>query len=314
MAETVNVDNFVRAETARMLDGTLAQSGAVNRWVHLREPTPLDRQAVIRMNRDTLYSAAIVDIRDGATLTVPDVGDRYLSVMVINEDHFINRVIHDPGEHELSVAEFDTPYLMLGVRMFVDPDDPDDVATVNQLQDHLRVDAGSAVPYAHADFDAESLDATRTALLTLSQGLPDMLRTFGTSQHVDPVRHLIGTASGWGGLPEDEAFYAVVSTPRPSGRYRMTLGDVPVDAFWSITIYNRDGFLEPNDFDACSLNSVTAVPGDDGSVTIDLAPTPGNHPNHLYVMDGWNYTIRLYRPRAEVLDGRWTVPAPEPGG
>jgi hypothetical protein len=168
------------------------------------------------------------------------------------------------------------------------------------------------VPYTHAEFDSESLDATRAALLELSQGVPDMLRTFGSRQHVDPVRYLIGSASGWGGLPEDEAFYVVNTKPRSSGQYRMTFRDVPVDAFWSVTIYNRDGFLEPNDFDAYSLNSVTAVPEEDGSVTIDLAPTPGEHANHLYVMDGWNYTVRLYRPRPEILDGRWTVPTPEP--
>ena len=314
MAEIVNVDNFVRAETARMFDGTLAQSGAVNGWVHLRGPAPLDRQAVIRMNRDTLYSAAIVDIRDGATLTVPDVGDRYLSVMVINEDQFIDRVIRGPGDHDLTVAEYGTPYVMLGVRMFVDPDDPADVAAVNRLQDQLKVDAASAVPYTHAEFDADSLDVTRTALLELSQGIPDMMRTFGSRRHVDPVRFLIGAASGWGGLPEDEAFYVVNTTPRPSGRYQMTFRDVPVEAFWSVTVYNRDGFLEPNEFDTYSLNSVTAVSDEDGSVTIDLAPTPGDHGNHLYVMDGWNYTVRLYRPRPEILEGRWTVPAPEPAG
>ena len=29
-------------------------------------------------------------------------------------------------------------------------------------------------------------------------------------------------------------------------------------------------------------------------------------------MDGWNYAIRLYRPRPEVLDGSWVPPVPEP--
>ncbi len=71
-----------------MFEGVLAQSGGVNRWVHLREPTPLDRQTVIRMNLDTLYSAVITDIRDGAVLTIPDAGDRYVSVTMINEDHY----------------------------------------------------------------------------------------------------------------------------------------------------------------------------------------------------------------------------------
>ena len=64
----VNVDNFPRAETDRMFAAVQAQAG-VNQWLHYRAPTPIDRQTVIRMNRDTLYSAAVVDISAGARLT-----------------------------------------------------------------------------------------------------------------------------------------------------------------------------------------------------------------------------------------------------
>src|SRR6056297_2338322 len=115
MAEIVNVDNFARAETARMFDGILAQSGAINRFGHLRGPVPLDQQAVIRMNRDTLYSAAVVDIGEGAGLEIPDVGDRYLSVQVTNEDHFVNRVLREPGRHELTVEEYGTRFVQPSV-------------------------------------------------------------------------------------------------------------------------------------------------------------------------------------------------------
>lgn len=311
MGEMVNVDNFVRAETARMFDGILVQSGGVNRWLHLRAPTPLDRQTVIRMNRDTLYSSAMVDISGGATVTVPDVGERYLSVMVVNEDHFVNRVLRDPGVHELSVDEFDTPFVNLSVRIFVDPDDPDDVAAVNDLQDRLAIDASSARPYTHPDYDGESLDATRATLLKLSQGLPDASRTFGSRSEVDAVRHLIGTAYGWGGLPQYEAFYLVKSEPLPPVHHRIIFREIPVDAFWSFSVYNHDGFFEPNEFHAYSVNSATGAPDADGSVTVDLAPTPDGYRNHLYVMDGWNYAIRLYRPRPAVLDGSWAAPVPE---
>ena len=69
---TVTNDNFVRAETNRMLVGLQAQAGGVNRWKHHREPASLDEQTVIRMNRDTLYSLAVVNISDGATVTVPE--------------------------------------------------------------------------------------------------------------------------------------------------------------------------------------------------------------------------------------------------
>lgn len=80
MAIPVNVDNFARAETHRMFAG-MTGGAPVNTLIHRREPTPIDAQDVIRMNRDTLYSAAIVDISDGATVTIPDAGGRYLSVM-----------------------------------------------------------------------------------------------------------------------------------------------------------------------------------------------------------------------------------------
>ena len=85
MSIAVNVDNFVRAETDRMFAALQADAGGVNRLNHNRTPTPIEHQPVIRMNRDTLYSFALVDISQGATVTIPDSGDRYLSVMVVNQ-------------------------------------------------------------------------------------------------------------------------------------------------------------------------------------------------------------------------------------
>ncbi len=312
MADLVNVDNFVRAETARMFDDVLAMSGGVNEWLHFRAPTPVDNQPVIRMNRDTLYSSAIVDISAGATLSLPDAGGRYMSMMVINEDHFINEVFSGAGSYELSQAEHGTPFVCAIARTFIDPDDPADVANVNRLQDAVTISTGSARPYQHPDYDAESLDATRSALLELAAGVPDTDRTFGSPSHVDPVRHLIGTASGWGGLPESEAYYYIETEPYEAGRYTLTLKDVPVDAFWSVSIYNRNGYLEPNPYNSFSLNSVTADASDDGAVTLNLAPEPQGLSNHLYVMDGWNYALRLYRPHGSVINKTWTPPTPQP--
>lgn len=308
MAEIVNVDNFVRAETARMFDGALAQTGGVNLWAHNREPTPVDAQNVIRMNRDTLYSSAVVDISEGARVTLPDRAGRYMSMMVINEDHYINAILREPGTHELTVEEFDTPYVAVVLRIFVEPDDAHDVAVVHELQDGLVLDANSAKPYSHPAFDEESRKRTAKALLELNEGVPDARRTFGAKSEVDPIRHLLGTAAGWGGLPESEAFYLIESEPRAAGHYTLTLEDVPVDGFWSMSIYNRDGYFEYNPFDSYSLNSVTSVPDEDGSVTLNLTPHPNGLENHLYVMDGWNYAFRLYLPRTSVLDGSWSLP------
>ncbi len=83
------------------------------------------------------------------------------------------------------------------------------------------------------------------------------------------------------------------------------------DAFWSVTIYNRDGYFEHNPFNSFSVNSVTAEAEPDGSFVLNFTPDGAGVKNHLYVMDGWNYALRLYQPRPEVIDQTWTPPTPQ---
>jgi hypothetical protein len=308
----VNVDNFVRAESDRMFAAIQQQAGAVNRWRHNRAPTPVTQQTVIRMNRDTLYSAVVVDISAGAVITIPDAGRRYVSVMIVNQDHYVNRILHEPGEHDLTVEEFGTPHVTVAARVLADPADPGDIAAVNAVQDQFGLHARSARPFALPDYDRASLDATRAALLDLAKGIGGFDRAFGTRDEVDPVRHLIAAAAGWGGLPETEATYINVNPGLPPGQYQLTVRDVPVDGFWSISLYNTEGFFEPNDRDAYSVNNITAAPGQDGSVTVHFGGCDDGRPNCLPIMDGWNYLVRLYRPRAEILNRTWTFPAITP--
>ncbi|MEZ7239740.1 DUF1254 domain-containing protein [Rhodococcus sp. GXMU-t2271] len=302
----VNVDNFVRAETDRMLLDLQRDAGGVNTLSHNREPATVEHQTVIRMNRDTLYSFAVVDVSQGATLTIPESGRRYVSAMVVDQDHHVDRILHEPGEHRLTADEFPTPYVGIAVRILVDPSDPDDVQAVAALQDRFRLDAGSSTPFTAPDYDRASLDATRDALLALARGLTGFDRMFGARGEVDPVRHLIGTAAGWGGLPTTEAAYIGVDPGLPVGEYELTVRDVPVDGFWSVSVYNAQGFFEPNEQNAYSVNNITGVPDADGSITIRFGDASGA--NCLPVTEGWNYLVRLYRPRPEVLDGRWTFP------
>jgi hypothetical protein len=65
----------------------------------------------------------------------------------------------------------------------------------------------------------------------------------GTKEDVDPVRHLIGYAGGWGGNPEKEATYLNFTPQQNDGKtiYRLTFRDVPVDGFWSVSVYNAEG-------------------------------------------------------------------------
>lgn len=310
MTDIVTVDNFVRAETDRMAARIAHDAGGTNVWFHNRVPTPFDRQPVIRQNRDTLYSGAVVDVSEGARITIPDAGERYLSVMVINQDHYVPHIFHTPGVHELTLDEVDTPFVVLAVRVLVNPNDQGDVAAANALQDAIHIDAASATPFTYPDYDAASFDATRDHLLALSRGLPDFAHAFGKKGDVDAVRHLLGTASGWGGFPESEAIYLNVEPGLPVGDYELTVGDVPVDAFWSITVYDAAGFMVDNDRHVASVNSVTAEPNADGTVTVRFGG--GDAANTIPVAEGWNYVVRLYRPRAEVQSGSWVFPSITP--
>jgi len=157
-AVLVNVDNFVRAETAAQFDRVLQIPGAaINTFVHYRDPVALDSQNVIRMNRDTIYSGAITDISEGATLTIPDLGGRYMSVMVVNEDHYVNKVYDAAGTYKLTMKQFDTPYVQIAVRTLVNAADPEDIKKANALQDQVILNAVSAKPYTHPNYDEESL-------------------------------------------------------------------------------------------------------------------------------------------------------------
>jgi hypothetical protein len=316
MSIHVNADNFVRAETHRMFRDIQAQAGGVGNFRHNRTPARIDEQTVIRLNRDTLYSFAIVDLAEPARLTLPDADERYLSAMIVNEDHFVNEVFHEASEYTLTSDQYGSRYVLVGVRILVDPNDSADVAAVVAIQDRLAIDARSAQTFVMPDYDLESLDATRDALLALARGLDNFERTFGARAEVDPVRHLIGCAAGWGGLPTTEATYIGADPKLPPGDYELVFTDVPVDAFWSVSIYNERGFFEPNEKDLYTVNSVTGERDADGSVTVRFVTSAaGDTPaNAIVTPQGWNYLIRLYRPRAEILNGGWTPPALTPGG
>lgn len=309
----VTIDNFVRAATNIELAKYVSLAGGVNRFFHFRQPTPIDNQPTIRMNRDTLYSATVVDISEGAVLTLPEVGERYMSAMVVNQDHYINKVFHGGGIYTLDMSIFETPYVIVFLRVLVDAADPKDVEAVNAIQDQMTIEAGSSKPFILPDYDEESFEGLLRAVIEIGRYAPDSFRVFGTKHEVEPVRHFLGTAVGWGGLPEKEAFYLNVEPGLPVASYKVEVpADVPVEAFWSISLYNAKGFFELNNRNAYNINSVTGTRNDDGSMTVHLGGCEDGRLNCVPIMPGWNYTVRLYRPRQQILDGSWTFPKAQP--
>ncbi len=92
---------------------------------------------------------------------------------------------------------------------------------------------------------------------------------------------------------------------------RRTVKNVPVDGFWSISVYYAECFFVKNAFDAFTLNNITAAKDRDGSLTINFGGCDGKTPNCLPITKDWNYLVRLYRPRPEIVEGTWTFPEAE---
>jgi hypothetical protein len=311
----VTVDNFARAETDHYLAVNAKAAGGLGRIVHRREPASIDEQTVIRLNRDTLYSFGVFDLAAApVTVSLPDAGKRFMSLQIINEDHYVPFVAYDHALHTLTQDNVGTRYVVIAVRTLVDPNDPNDLDEVHRLQDAIKVRQDNSGKIELPNWDQASLKEVREALLVLAKHTGGFDHAFGTKEEVDPVRHLIGTAAGWGGNPDKDATYLGLAVPKNDGTtiYKLRVKDVPVGAFWSVSVYNAAGYFEKNPYDAYTLNNLTAKKDADSAITIQFGGCDGKIPNCLPIMPGWNYTVRLYRPRPEILSGAWKFPEARP--
>jgi hypothetical protein len=87
----------------------------------------------------------------------------------------------------------------------------------------------------------------------------------------------------------------------------------PVDAFWSLTMYDADGFQVPNAIDRFAIGDRDALTyGSDGSLELYIRredPGPDRAGNWLPSASGrLGLTLRLYEPQRPVLDGTWNPP------
>lgn len=306
----VTRSTYIRAETDRTFYNIATLAGGVNRFYHYRSVIPLDKQSVVRMNKDTLYSAAVVDTSKGATLTVPEMpAGRYFSVLLIDNDHYSPGVIYTPGVHKLPR---DTKYLFLAVRIqLLHPDDPADIALVNALQDKFVVNAGSNAPFPKPKWDQKSLAALteryNREFAKFKQYPDGSMAPRGKAD--ERIRHL-AAAGAWGLFPTQDAVYINYNGGQSANQCYCATYQIPENnAFWSITVYGADGYMKSAN---SILNGINAKPNPDGTVTAHFGSEAqcGNVPNRLDTTEGWNFLMRIYRPGESVIKRRYKLPDP----
>jgi hypothetical protein len=311
----VTIETYNRAQTDVYFAGVV-KNGGFGKFRHGRELAPPVQQGIVRPNRDTLYSFAIFDLDAGpATITLPEGARRFMAMQVLNEDQYTTGVYYGAGSYTLTRETIGTRYAIAVVRFLVDFSNSEEIQQVHALQDAVKSSQEHTGTFDIPHWDEASLKTVKAALLQLGATVSDTRRMFGANERqVDPVKHLIGSAMLWGGNPEKNALYLPINPARNDGStiYKLTVRDIPVDGFWSLTVYNGEGYLQPNPANTYAVNSITAKQAPDGSVTIQFGGCDGKIPNCLPISQGWNYTVRLFRPRPGILDGTWRFPEARP--
>ena len=314
-APDVDAFNYVRAETDMQFAGYARTYDAFGRFAHSRKAYDVHKQVTLSGNRDTLYSFGVFDLsKSSLTITLPDTRGRYMSLMLVSQDHDIHPARYAPGRWTFTEKEVGTRYIMLGIRTFADPNDPGDMTAAHRLQDQVAVEQKDKGGLSGLrQWDEKQMLTMRDAFNRLGSSLSDSSTFFGVRCDRSYLQNAMGVAVGWGGLQRQDALYLPVTVPKNDGKTAYVLNvpkDVPVDGFWSVTVYNKDRFMVPNDLDAYAFNNVTAKKNGDGSITIHFGGDPTAE-NYLPIMDGWVYIVRLYRPHKDILDGKWQFPEPQ---
>jgi hypothetical protein len=310
-APKVTAHNYVRAESDLQMKLWIEKLDCFGKFHHNRKPYE-EKRVTVRGNRDTLYSFGVWDLRSPVTVTLPDPKERYQSIMIVNQDHSIWG-IYGPKTGTLTEEKVGTRYVFLTIRTFMDPNDEQDLKEAHRLQDAVSVEQADMGKFEVPDWSQDEVERMRATINVVASVAMDTSGMFGKKEELDPVYWMLGAALGWGGLPAEAATYVNVFPEKNDGKipYILNVKDVPVDAFWSVTLYDDEGYMPVNKYNAYSFNNVTAKKDKDGSITIHFGGDP-KADNFLPIVPGWNYIVRMYKPGPEILNGTWVFPNPEP--
>jgi len=250
-----------------------------------------------------VYSLALVDVSQGATLSIPKRENGALQLIhYMDENHLTHGVIFAGESVTVTPADLtggDYIYILARTRI------SDDLAETKAAQQAMIIDANSARPYPPRGFDPAEVVAFREKLIAEAFGgevfddnAPlDASRAFGaTFDDVDQKDYYYGAAVGWGGLPPRYAQYTAFVKGQGSAAECQTIRfpkpnlDYDGGGFFSLTTYDAESWIAEDNF---YIGQDRMLDNGDGTLTIDFNC---DTPYSVTVRDGWNGSFRLYLP------------------
>ena len=260
------------------------------------------------------YSFAVVDVSKGATITMPKVPEgKYISVQPVTEDHRIQPMFYGAGTFELTTHTGSHLYLVIRL------DATFSEAEAAKYQDQMAINANGNNPFKAEQVNQESFKAVEDALkaqmpaITKRDGKDALVGMFTapddeSNKLFTQEKYEVGAAIGWGGAQDVDNIYEISANYPADTCQQATFQDPKNKAFWSITVYNKAGFMFN---DIANQSSNTATPNADGTYTVSFG-CGEKAPNNIKTANDsgvFNLGIRHYQPSELVsVDGFRILP------
>ncbi len=288
--------NYQKAEVARNFNKWAAK-GANNKLMHMTTVTPSGPAPTVRMNRDSLYSAAILDTSSGtASITLPE-GDLYQSVLMIDTDGYARKFILEPGTHMVAT---DTKFVWVLVRTGLEKG----IDEARRMQSLVTVQGMGDGTYSSPEYDEESIAKLTRILIDESMAEDDGDLYYGNyPNQVDETKRMRSTAAGFGGMNGTNV-YKFVEAVDNKVCMQSTFTDPKATEFFSFTLYDTAGFLMDGN---TVINSRDMMANQDGTYTVSIncGEDAINNISAPADVDTIGYAWRVYGASKEVENRTW---------
>jgi hypothetical protein len=296
---------------------------------------------VVRMNNDTYYTGGFVYLVEGpVTLSASFYDENRFYSFQLMDDRNTNfrNIIRPKGEYYLYHGEkpdnvegelIEAPSNIVAVIIRVevkDKDDSIDVEAAKKVFNGINISGPDITEFPWLDllssFDEAVEKRANEMMDSVFANVPLSQLVASPEQVPNEVSYLYlaaGTKGAWGGPVASHSAYETIFTDGNGkvleghkGTYSVTTTEPPVDAFWSVTVYDteRGGFLHPNAQNKYHINNTSAVKNEDGTVTFLFKTKCGEGDfNCLEVPAGqFDLVTRYYLPHEDIRSGEWTFP------